>query len=65
MTEPEPKPAENQLRGNAYVGKAAPGQQVQFSGSGTSYIVQQNGSIRRSVPKQSKKQRRNLRREQP
>lgn len=57
-------PTEILLKGAAYVHKANPGQTVEFSKSGSKYVIQPNGALKRAVPKLSKKVMRNQRREQ-
>jgi len=57
MSDQPPKP-ENQLRGNAYIHKADPGQTVTFASTGSQYLVTESGALRRVQPKLNKKQRR-------
>lgn len=55
-------PIENLLKGAAYVHKADPGQTVEFSKSGSKYVIQPNGALKRAEPKLSKAERRAKRR---
>lgn len=55
-------PTEILLKGAAYVHKANPGQTVEFAKSGSKYVIQPNGALKRAVPKLSKAERRAKRR---